>query len=218
MPYRREIAIWLSSLLVLAGCSLTGKSQLASRSGVGQLANAGQANKIHISYRTRSDRLNLASADVKNSLPDLTDSQLHLHFPHPSGRTELALATLVVLPREKESSWLDRWRDSGGEDEPGEVLDRRVLDIPARNAQAIVDQLRRDNFFQRSKPFTCESHLGVELDAVGFAKDFRSVDELDSLIMRVYRESQSGIATPPGLGSVPSMALRRLPPTHAWMR
>ena len=87
----------------------------------------------------------------------------------------MALAMLIVAPQESDSGWLDRWRDKGSD--PDEVLDRHVMDVPARNLHAIVDKLQQENFFRRSKPLVSESHLGVMMDDVRFAKDYRSVAE-----------------------------------------
>ena len=208
----------IGCLLLLSSCSLTtSKSRPTKLTLNGKLPGNNQANVIHVSYRTESGRLNVASRGKADSLPDLTDSKLYLLYPHPQGRPGCALATLLIVPPKKESNWLDRWREDDASDKPEEPLDRRVLDIPARDVRAIVDRLRKDNFFHRSSPLVIESHVGVQLNDAGFAKNFGAVPVLDSLILKVYRESHVGIATPGGPWTESRTALRRLPPTNQWM-
>ena len=213
MPLRHEKAICLGLVTMLCGCLLSEKSRVTNRGACGKLANTRQAESIRISYRTNSDRLNVSAVDSCNSLPNMTSSQLHLHYPHPNGQPEMALAMLIVAPQESDSGWLDRWHDKGSD--PDEVLDRHVMDVPARNLHAIVDKLQQENFFRRSKPLVSESHLGVMMDDVRFAKDYRSVAELDAMILKVYRESRSGLAVPHRPISIPATVLRRLPATAA---
>jgi len=198
---------------MLCGCSLPGKSRITDRGATGKLASAQQADSIRISYRTNSDRLTIASADASNSLPNVTSSQLHLHYPHPGGQPEMALATLIVAPQESDAGWLDRWRDAGSAADQTQILDRRVLDLPARNVHAIVDKLQQENFFRHSKSLDSESHLGVVMDDARFAKDYRAVAELDAMILKVYREGHLDMAIPHRSGGIAATTLRRLPTT-----
>jgi hypothetical protein len=62
------------------------------------------------------------------------------------------------------------------------------LDVPKYQVDGVVAKLQKENFFRRSKILGSSTYLGVSLDGKGFGKNYRNVDELDALIVRVRRQ------------------------------
>ena len=210
MSYRLKIAICFYT--ILTGCALGSSSRVANLGASSKLAHRKQADSIHVTYRTNSDRLNVASASSVNTLPNVTVSQLHLQYPHPSGNPDLARATLIIAPDQPESHWFTYRRKTGTTND--QVLDQRTLDLSATNIHAIVGKLQHDKFFRRSKPLVSKSRLGVVIDGIRFEKDYGSVTELDALILKVYQQGHASRFVSHHAKTNPVAVLRRLPATN----
>jgi hypothetical protein len=149
-----------------------------------KLANVENASEVKLTYQTSSDRLNVASGAA--TLPAATQSILQVDLPHPAGKPDMARVVLFVQPKTKEPSWLDKLR--GAESEQPDALETRVFEVPAREVQSIVAELQDERFFERSKPLATDAFVGVEVEGDRFAKDFRSLPELDALVLRAHHQ------------------------------
>ena len=78
------------------------------------------------------------------------------------------------------------------------------MDVPKRELDAIVAKLRRENFYERSQVLGANTFLATDINGVKFGKEYRPVDELDALILRVRRQGQLVPGTPPAGDTRPS--------------
>ena len=201
---RKAVKVGLTFfLLVAAGCQLPIAPTTETLSPEFPPAAA-----MTISYTTASDRLNVAMGGgstvqfaghqpaTTRSLPNLTRSTLQIRLPHPSGRPDLAQATLTARLENDSSTGTANlltqfWRE---ESETPLASETTVgvweLDVPAWQARAIRQRLQQENFFRRSRVLDAEVELSVVDDAGEFAKPFRTVPELDALLLRVVREGR----------------------------
>lgn len=195
------ISLVLSAVACIAGCRLP-NSEPQSQTGFSLPA----APATVITYTTASDRLNVASASTAATqfagygptsagiLPNVTQSRLQIHYPHPSGRTELALAVLTVYHTADSTNWTDNFfasftrGDSAPQPQTPQVAGGWMLDIPAWQVEAIQQKLRKENFFRRSRVLTAEAQLSVAEDGETFAKPYRAVPELDAILIRTVCE------------------------------
>ncbi len=198
----RQILCLALLLLPLPGCASFGSKKDVA-------AGSSPPNATRIIYRTKSDRINVATggawagnpmagaAGATTLLPNVSTSHLHLVYPHPSGRMDIAQASLLVTPGE-----------GGVDGEPSTLqygaYQKRVLDIPAWQVESIVNTLDQERFFERSKVLDAEANLGVRHGKRGNQKKFRAVNGLDALIVRVSREGRPG-------GHLPAA-----PVAHSW--
>jgi len=167
---------------------------------------------VRIVYRTPSDRLNIAAAGQPGPqiawastgaptsllMPNLTTSTLEIKYPHPRGLSGMAQANVVIRRTSTSAddkpgffarltSWTRKSEQTAPQPTYSEVWS---LDLPAWQVKAVVDKLRKDNFFQGSKVLNSAAYLGVDLNGKKFGKDYRAVPELDALILRVRREGR----------------------------
>ena len=180
------------SLVVLStfGC-LTPKSSIRS---LPEPARAEDSTSL--TYITQSDRLNIASSPFATvsqggaalgQLPGATTSRLTVVHPHPVLGASMAMAELTAQISE--------------DGEPIESETRR-LDVPAWQVEAVMKRLDEERFFRRSKPLSADAKLRVVRQGAAFEKPFRSIAELDALMIRVRRDGQRPSA----------VAFTRLPP------
>lgn len=207
MASNRYVLTLFLGLVVGGGCSsnswwTAAKGSLASPTG----------RPVRIVYRTPSDRLNiaaagrlgpqlaLASTGAPTSLlmPNLTTSTLLVRYPHPQGLSGMAQANVVIRPTSTSgddkpgffarlTSWGKKSEEASPQTAYTEVWS---LDLPAWQVNAVVDKLRKDNFFEGSKVLNSDAYLGVDLNGKKFGKDYRAVPELDALILRVRSEGR----------------------------
>jgi hypothetical protein len=204
--------LYILAVAVSAGCSLPEK-----QGSVETLTTAEQFNEVSIVYRTESDRVNLAAAGYSEPaqfvslqqpspglLPNVTTTTLQIRHPHPDGIPGYACARVIVQPNGAEESegrsmWSRLFGSSDNQSEANhnaQIVEAWLLDIPAWQVNGIMTKLQQQNFFRRAKVLDAEAFLAVKADGAGFAKNYRSVPELDALILRVRREGRPAAGPP----------------------
>jgi len=184
---------------------------------MGTLTTAKQFDEVSITYRTESDRVNLAAAGYSGPtqmvsfqqpspglLPNVTETTLQIQHPHPDGLPGYARAKVFVRPNGAEESeegsfWsrlIGGSDDQDGANRNAQIVEAWLLDIPAWQVNGIMTKLQEQNFFRRAKVLNAETFLAVKADGAGFGKKYRSVPELDALILRVRREGRP-VGRPP---------------------
>jgi hypothetical protein len=127
----------------------------------------------------------------------VTTTTLRIQKPHPEGIPGYARAAVVVRPNGAEASaggsFLSRL--TGGDEENAanqnaQMIEAWLLDIPAWQVNGIMSKLQEQNFFRRTKVLNAETFLAVKADGAGFGKNYRSMPELDALILRVRHEGR----------------------------
>ena len=152
---------------------------------------------LQIVYRTKTDRLNLAGAD----LPPCSMATLQIQVPHPHYKADAGFAQLTVLPTSVDADL-----------SPGNLVSRQVPtpdrwagDIPLWQLEAIVQQLEEANFFRRAKILGAETYLSVSAASGKLGRPYREVPELDAMMVRLSQ------AKPPQANAVERPELARLP-------
>jgi hypothetical protein len=227
-------AILLVTALV-TGCSTFNRNDLADNSA------AVPTPRVRLTYRTDSGRLNLASQNMRAAvqpasyaapqtaaLPPHTVSIVDIQYPHPGGRADCALVTVVFeAGAEDDASPFDvstLWNRiaGGGSEGPSTsnvpFREEWVTEIPKWHLETQIEKLKRSRFFRREKALSPQAFVAVETDGKHFGKKYRALPELDALILRIRQEgrlvSRSGAAAAsfaahPAAGHHASM--RRLP-------
>jgi hypothetical protein len=228
---------------------LSGCSALPNGPAIAQVEAAGaDSDVIRIAYQTDSARLNLTTAtsmpgfhnasfqpaSQAQYFPEFTSSTLVVTRPHPSGNPELALVTVTFHSNEEtasDSAASSVWSAIAGssDDEPstggGEPF-REVwtLDVPRWQLDNLVGKLRKQNFFRRSKILSPKATVDTFIDGRRFAKPFKEIPELDSLILQIRSRGRLVTRTPQGTPatqfasqnvtprSSPERHITRLPP------
>ena len=202
---RRDLlSVVYLSLLTAAGLT-TGCSMLDTARGIQLLANSDEdrSKNIAIVYRTDADRISLLSNglldDVAGPLTDGSECRLSIVYPHPQVGANLALATVDLVPAGAQESMSERdWK----------------IAITTQQLEGIVANLRKANFFERSRPWQTESHLEVQTGDASFGKKFHAVAGLDAMTARVLRQEPSKLASSQPSSqamAVADLPLRRLP-------
>jgi hypothetical protein len=142
--------------------------------------------EVVLVYRTSSTRLNELwnSSPNAHPLPPFTACTLTLRGPQPGFASDQAVATLRIAT-EGES--------------PDEVAQTSQL-IPLWQLQAALDKLERDGFYKRARVLGAVSYVATNQAGRHFAKDYREITELDTLILHMHRSANT--------------AVTRLPPVH----
>ena len=174
------------------------------------LTTAKQFNQVSITYRTESDRVNLAAGDSGPTqmvsfqqpspglLPGVTTTTLEIQHPHPEGIPGYARARVVVRANATEESkggsiWgrlIGKSDDQGPGSHNPQIIEAWLLDVPAWQVHGIMTKLQEQSFFRRAKVLGAETFLAVEADGAGFGKKYHSLPELDALILRARREGR----------------------------
>ena len=175
------------------------------------LTTAKQFNQVSITYRTESDRVNLAAAGDSGPtqmvsfrqpspgmLPSVTTTTLEIRHPHPEGMPGYARARVVVRANATEESkggsiWgrlTGKSNDQDAESHKPQIIEAWLLDVPAWQVNGIMTKLQEQSFFRRAKVLGAETFLAVEADGAGFGKKYHSLPELDALILRARREGR----------------------------
>jgi len=198
--YRPLLALTLTALAFSPGCSVF-KDKLNPEN----LNELDESKKVAILYRTESDRLNVAGGSTsgmrqvtyqgqpQSLLPPVSLSTLKVMYPHPEGRPDHARAFVAFSPIGDDSAtepsvWTKLTGFGSETEKPAQPFEVRALDVPKYQIDGIVAKLQKANFFRRSKVLNSKTYLGVSLDDKGFGKNYRNVDELDALILRVRQQ------------------------------
>jgi len=191
---------------------------------------AGLYERAEVAYRLDASRLSLpltlahvegqlVSYDYapSNPAPGQSTATLKLIYPHPSGRTELALARVEI-----ESTV------PAGENAPsgGAVGETWELDITRGELDRIVSRLNHAGYFDRNARRGEGVRIVSTLDGESVEKEWEQSAELDQLMVRVRGQGQLvGLERPAGFrphGAPPAsvvawrdLAARRLAATGA---
>ena len=157
---------------------------------------------LQIVYRTKTDRLNLAGAE----LPPCSMATLQIQVPHPHYKADAGFAQLTVLPTSVDADL-----------SPGNLASRQVPvpdqwagDIPLWQLEAIVQQLEEANFFRRAKILGAETYLSVSAASGKLGRPYREVPELDAMMVRLSQAKppQANAGERPELARLPAIAPR----------
>ena len=206
-------------------------------------------HNTRITYRTDSARLNVLAGGSSTQLvsfqqpthqavvPEFTVCTLKIEDRHPSGNPEVSLVTVTFeAPADDDAASLHSkiWTTiSGARDDhqPRQTVTHHfretwTMDVPSWQLDAVVAELRKENFFKRAKSLNAKALIVAEIDGRRFGKDFRAIPELDGMILRVRREGRQiggrsssahlfdpSAAWPSGTGARRIPEVRRLPPT-----
>lgn len=202
----RVLLLVLAGSVALSGCA-------AIKRQTGRIGNKPlSVNDLRLTYRTETDRLNVVQssnqvllathqAPATNVLPACSIGIVNITYPHPKGSKEVAQVRVVFRASGAETAVLNRsiWTkifntkegmDIGkaGDD----VLEVWAMDIPKWHLERLVGRLKKTQFFRKQvTTLNPETFLAIDLEgeaAVG--KNYRSVDELDALVMRIRREGR----------------------------
>ncbi len=209
MP-RHAIILLLASTL-LCGCGLMPKPGPTAQAGGGAVGGREvNSGGVRLTYRTSSDRLNLAGGGVAPALPAATESVLQVDYPHPAGKPGVARVLLHVRPEAEPAGWFGAF--TGNQPAPPESLEVRVYEVPADEVQRIVAKLRSERFFQRYGTLNTEAFVGVETAEDRVAKEYRSVPELDALALRARSQGYVLGAGPSAAGLAHAPAVNHAAP------
>jgi hypothetical protein len=70
------------------------------------------------------------------------------------------------------------------------------MDVSKQELTAILAKLRRENFYERSQVLGANAFLATDVNGAKFGKEYRAVDELDAVILRVRLQGQLVQGTP----------------------
>lgn len=190
-------------LALLAGCSVDRWRTLSSR-------NPDPAEeRIRVTYRTQCDRLVAPgtetllasfSAPSPQPIPAMTVGTVDIRYPHPGGIPDKALVTVTFESQtdfRPEVAGRTRFRTRISRGDPperaapeGAIRERWAMDLPKWQLDAILEDLRQQKYFLRSKTLSPESHLVTEIRDVRLRKDFLAVESLDAMIVRVREQGR----------------------------
>lgn len=225
---RLRVGICVAALIASGGCALPDSLRNTAAATSAATANPG-SEPLLLSYHTDSDRLNVATVrpqaavqpaaytqTVSLQIPPLTRSKLSLQYPHPQGRPDMALAVLTVDRKGDSSNEVTAfWNKITGHANIASSrpapLEVWALDIPKQELDLMVVELRRDNFFRRSKVMGVKAFVGTEIDGVRFGKDYHEIAAFDALILRVRSQGTLVQASP----LAPAQVLVAQTPTYS---
>lgn len=214
---RRRCALLLGSagLVALAsGCSSVfgRKPREAEITG----ANIVQTtpDPIHIIYRTRTDRLNLAGAH----LPHCSIAELSIQYPHPTIKAAICQATVRSTPCSVDATpFPERGVTAGvasmfgGESTnsaPATLVG--VSDMELWEVEAIIVSLEKLHFFHKQRTvLSADAFLSVKTAKYAVGKKYRPVAELDAMLLRVAQHQSA--AAPASYPATARAELTRLP-------
>ena len=191
--------------LLMTGCKLAGiagsGNEVASANSPA-LSRSMAPAPARIIYRTKTDRLNVAGS----RLPPCSMATLQLQVPHPHHhyKSNMGYAKLLVLPCSVDSDLkpgeLPQQVSAGAQVWEGEV--------PTWQIDAVIQQLKDDNFFRRAKILGADAFVAVQTDDKQLAKPYRSVPELDAILVRTCEPTDAplhGTNGRPELARLPSL-------------
>lgn len=219
VPALRSVV--LVAFLAAGGCSTVKQREPASQ------PVAGASNTVRLVYRTESGRLNALAVAAQppiqyvgysppraNPVPDFTLATLEIKHPHPAGGEDWALVTVVFESSGDRAAAADLssvWNKIAGlpsDAQPDGVNGKRfrevwTTDIPRWQLEGVIAKLRQENFYKRVKVFDAHALVATEIAGDRFAKDFKEIPELDTLILRIRGQGQLVGRTGPAAGTAP---------------
>ena len=139
------------------------------------------------------------SSEAASELPkDWTHATLQIQYPHPSGRTDAARATLrlsrqpVCAAPDANLQPTDAKRNESTEDELW------TLDLPKYQLDLLLFDLANSGYFDGQMRPSGGAQLTVGVDQGETSKPWCSEPRLNDLLLRVYEEGKlEGFAKPP---------------------
>jgi len=170
--------------------------------------------KLMLTYRTETDRLNMVSPAQFDSqaagcvlsllshwMPSCALGTLTIRYPHPQGRSGFALVTTNFRPAYSEIGTMKRttWSKiqcklkgcQAESDKLSPPLEVWTMDFPKWQLDAIVGKLTNSYLFDKrvgtSKP---DVFLSVRLDTRSIGKNYKAIPKLDALVMRTCTQGR----------------------------
>ena len=190
--------------------------------GAAEMAVGMAPDPIRIIYRTRTDRLNLAGAQ----LPHCSIAELRVNFPHYQAKVATCSAVVKTTPCSENAtpfpergitSTVTSLVDGTVSDASAAPSQAWSADIPLWEVQAIVASLEKLSFFRKQRTvLSAEVFLSVETGKHAVGKKYRPIAELDAMILRVVQHqsyaAHSANESAVRVSSLPARAeLQRLP-------
>ena len=188
--------------------------------------------KVRLTYRTDSDRLNAESSastvapasyqpNWMRPLPSCSIGIANIQYPHPMGRPNVGQAKVIFCAAGVDSAVVSRsmlkqiqsyWFDEAEQADANSVLEVWTMDIPKHQLDTVVGKLQNSLFFRKKvRTLNPEVFLSAQIDdGIAVGKNCKPVLALDAFIIRVRREGQLMYAPRP---SGPSAAR---PATGPW--
>lgn len=194
------LAIFACFLFAGSGCRLA----QSTRAEVDELLTVSQTapKGVRMVYRTKTDRLNLAGAD----LPPCSMATLYVQSPHPSMKVDSARVELIVVPSLMDDELTPPSTPASAE----HAVLARQYDVPLWQVESVMKHLHDENFFRRAKTLWPEVYVAVNTGEKQLGKPYRAVPEFDAMILRAAAAPQSsGVPTPatrPELARLPALA------------
>ena len=202
----RALLLVLAGSVALSGCA-------AIKRQAGRIGNKPLAiNDLRLTYRTETDRLNVVQsssqillathqAPAANVLPACSIGIVNIVYPHPKGIKDVAQVRVVFRASGAETAVLNRsiWtkifntkEDAGIGKGGDDVLEVWTMDIPKCHLERLVNRLKKSQFFRKQvTTLNPETFLAIDMEGgVAVGKNYRSVDELDALVLRIRREGR----------------------------
>ncbi|MBI82926.1 MAG: hypothetical protein CMJ81_07000 [Planctomycetaceae bacterium] len=206
LPSTRALVLVVAGSIALSGCAAIKRQ--AGKMGDKPLS----VSDLHLTYRTETDRLNVAQssnhvllathqAPAANALPACSIGIVNIVYPHPEGRKDVARVRVVFRASGTETAVLNRsmWKKIFDLEEdtdvgkiPEDVLEVWTMDVPKSHLDRTVGRLKKAQFFRKQLVIlNPETFLAIDMEGeIAVGKNYRSVDELDLLVMRIRREGQ----------------------------
>ena len=169
--------------------------------------------KVTITYRTDTDRLNVAStaqfgvqpASLQSGssswLPSCCIGTVVIRYPHPGGQPGSALVTVALHPTGDADGTVSRsvWtkirglytaesKDDSAHIKPVEVW---TMELPKWQLDNILAGLHRSQFFRKSvSVLNPNVFLAVHKDDIAVGKNCKSIPELDSMVLRIRSQGR----------------------------
>jgi hypothetical protein len=169
---------------------------------------------IHIIYRTRTDRLNLAGA----KLPNVSIAELRIDFPHHQYKAAVCGAVVKTTPCSATATpFPERGMSAITSIVSGDASAASVPpsaswsgDVALWEVEAIVAMLEKLNFFKKQRTVLgAEVFLSVETAKHAVGKRYRPVGELDAMIVRLTSQGPALDMSADGSGAPRAMQAQR---------
>ncbi|MBX3415250.1 MAG: hypothetical protein KF708_21375 [Pirellulales bacterium] len=200
-PAVRSLAVTAMLVLACLGCSSPFQSIVRRDSA------AGLYERASLEYRLDASRLNLPLAithvegqlvsydrTASNPEPGESTGTLKLVYPHPSGRTDLALARVTIeskLPAPTQApATADRAAAARLAAGGAPIKETWELDISRAELDRIVSKLNTTGYFEKKTKRGAGVRVATTLDGREVAKDWDQSAELDQLMVRVRSQGQ----------------------------
>ena len=156
--------------------------------------------KVLLTYRTDSDRLNAGSSTAAvvptsyqpnwtRPLPSCAIGTIDIRYPHPAGKPNVGQVKVVFRAAGVDSAVVSRsvwkkfhglWNEEAEQSDENNVLEVWTMDLPKYQLDTIVGKLKKTQFF-RKKVRTLNSNvfLAAQIDdGIRVGKNYKAIPEL----------------------------------------